>query len=115
MTPVEVLKKGLNKLRDQVRDRKAQLEVELRAGQPISEVDQDWLDGDGNLIDEERVVDILDNASDYEQELSRLDSQSKTIVQKLQKLAGSGGKNDGPSKKRKRKALRILWFRCAPC
>ncbi|KIK76973.1 hypothetical protein PAXRUDRAFT_168237 [Paxillus rubicundulus Ve08.2h10] len=108
MTPVEVLKKGLTKLHDQIRERKAKLEVKLKASQPISEVDEDWLDGDGNLIDEERVVETLDSASDYEQGLARLDSQDKTVVQKLQKLAESGSrKNDAPSKKQKRKASKF--------
>ncbi|KIK80200.1 hypothetical protein PAXRUDRAFT_41767, partial [Paxillus rubicundulus Ve08.2h10] len=50
-----VLKKGLTKLHDQIEEQKAKLEVELKAGQPISEVDEYWLNGDGNLIDEERV------------------------------------------------------------
>ena len=46
MKPIEVLKKGLAKLHDQIRERKARLDVELKASRPISEVDQDWLDGD---------------------------------------------------------------------
>ncbi|KIK77843.1 hypothetical protein PAXRUDRAFT_42126, partial [Paxillus rubicundulus Ve08.2h10] len=67
-----------------------------------------WLDGDGNLIDEERVVETLDSASDYEQGLAQLDSWDKTVVQKLQKLAESGSrKNDAPSKKRKCKASKL--------
>jgi hypothetical protein len=88
MKPIEVLKKGLAKLHNQIREQKARLDVELKASRPISEVDQDWLDGDGNLVDEEKVVEILDSASDYERGLDRLDSQAKPIVQKLQKLAG---------------------------
>ncbi|KAI6115883.1 hypothetical protein F5141DRAFT_1212471 [Pisolithus sp. B1] len=58
-----ILKKGLTKLWDQIQDRKAKLTTKLKAGQPISEVDQEWLDGDGNLVDEEQVVEGLDNAS----------------------------------------------------
>ncbi|KAF9228943.1 hypothetical protein BS17DRAFT_805636 [Gyrodon lividus] len=107
---VEVLKKSLTKLRDQIGERKAKLELELKAGRPISEVDQDWLDGDGNLIDEERVVETLDSASDYEEGLNRLDSQGKTIVQKLQKLRGGG--DNAPSKKQKRKTSKFPWFIC---
>ncbi|KIK73332.1 hypothetical protein PAXRUDRAFT_178737, partial [Paxillus rubicundulus Ve08.2h10] len=76
---------------------KAKLKVELKASRPISGVDEDWLNGDGNLIDEERVVEILNSASDYEQGLAQLDSWDKTVVQKLQKLAESGSrKNDVP-------------------
>lgn len=101
MKHVDVLKKGLSKLRDQIRDRKAKLDSELKAGRPISEADQDWLDhGDGNLVDKERVVDTLENAPDYEQGLEGLSSQDKLVVEKLQKLAGKGG--NVPLKKRKR-------------
>ena len=28
-------------------------------------LDEEWLDGAGNMIDEERVVEVLDNESDY--------------------------------------------------
>ncbi|KAI6115087.1 hypothetical protein EDD16DRAFT_1520810 [Pisolithus croceorrhizus] len=105
MKPFDILKKGLTKLWDQIQDRKAKLTTKLKAGQPISEVDQEWLDGDGNLVDEEQVVEGLDNVSDYERGFERLSSQDKEIVQKLQRLAGSGSKDDAPSKKRKHKAF----------
>ena len=89
---------------------KVKLEIELKAGWPISEADQDWLDGDGNLVSEERVVEALDNASesDYEQGLERLSSQEKLIVEKLQKLAGKVRKDYVPSKKRKCTFFRIF-------
>ncbi|KAG9316525.1 hypothetical protein JVU11DRAFT_2575 [Chiua virens] len=104
MKPVEVLKKGLSKLRGQIRERKVKLEADLKAGRPVSEADQDWLDGDGNLVDEERVVEAFDKASDYEQHLERLSSCDKLIVDKLQKLAGKVASDHVPSKKRKRSA-----------
>jgi len=63
MKPIEILKRGLLKLRNQVQQWKSELEAKLKAGQPVSDADVDWLDGDGNLIDEEWVVEILDNAS----------------------------------------------------
>jgi len=107
MKPLDVLKKGLTKLRDQIQERKVKLVAALKAGQPISELDQEWLDGEGNLIDEERVVEDLDKASDYERGIERLGLQDKTVVQKLQKLGG-GGKSDAPSKKRKRRDLEIF-------
>ncbi|KAI6012295.1 hypothetical protein PISMIDRAFT_12079 [Pisolithus microcarpus 441] len=55
MKPFDILKKGLTKLQDQIQDRKAKLTTKLNADHPISEVDQEWLDGDGNLVDEELV------------------------------------------------------------
>ncbi|KAF8136569.1 hypothetical protein EV363DRAFT_742552 [Boletus edulis] len=96
MKPIDALKKGLIKLCDQIRERKEHLTAELRIGAPISDADQEWLDGEGNLIDEERVVEALDGASNYELSFERLSEEDKTIAQKLQKLAGGGGKSDAP-------------------
>ena len=91
MKPLDVLKKGLTKLHNQIHSRKSKLTTELKAGWTISEADQEWLDGDGNPVDEDWVVQTLDNASDYDRELQRLDSQDKAVVQKLQSLVGEGG------------------------
>ncbi|KIK81839.1 hypothetical protein PAXRUDRAFT_155153 [Paxillus rubicundulus Ve08.2h10] len=101
MKPLNILKKGLAKFQNQIQERKIKLLAKLKAGQPISEVDQAWLDDDGNLIDEGWVVEALDEASDYEQGIERLDSWDKLVVQKLQKLVGGGRKSDAPSKKQK--------------
>ena len=62
---VDVHKKGLKFLKKRVASRKEQLEADLKAGKSISAEDEEWLDGAGNLIDEERVVEVLDNVSDY--------------------------------------------------
>lgn len=72
MKPVEILKKGLSKLQNQTHDWKAHLQACLQAGQSISNSDEKWLDHDGNLVDEEQLVDDLNNASDYNQRLKRL-------------------------------------------
>jgi hypothetical protein len=60
MKPIEILKKGLMRLQQQIQDRKTRLEGALKACQPISDSDQEWLDTDGNLVDEDHVVDALD-------------------------------------------------------
>ena len=74
--------------------------TELKAGQSILEADEEWLDGDGTLVDEERVVGAFENASDYEQYIEQLSPEDKAIVQRLQDLArGQGGVL--PPKKRK--------------
>jgi len=44
MVPIDMLKKGLKKLWSSVQSRKALLEATLRAGEPISESDEAWLD-----------------------------------------------------------------------
>jgi len=62
MKSVNFLKKDLQKLCDQTHDRKVKLEAELKANQPISEVDKEWLDHTRNLVAEEWVVEKLDKA-----------------------------------------------------
>ena len=67
------------------------------------ESDEDWLDGEGNLVNEERVVQDLEEASDYERGLGRLDAEGRGIVQKLQVLGH--GQSAAVGKKRKCKKL----------
>ncbi|KAF8314380.1 uncharacterized protein EI90DRAFT_3013815 [Cantharellus anzutake] len=101
MKQVNILKKGLKKLQDETSDRKRKLEADLQALRPISEVDEEWLDNTGNLVDEERVVGELETASDLEAAYEALGPQDQLIVQKLQRLAANGQKSDDISKKRK--------------
>ena len=100
MKPLDTIKKGLNILREQTRERKTKLNADLQAKKKLSEEDEQWLDGEGNLVDEERIVDLLERASDYKESLAQLDSNDKHVVQKLQDLANTGIKV--PGKKRKR-------------
>jgi ASC-1-like (ASCH) protein len=88
MKPLESLKKGLKKLKKQVECRVKDLQAQLKQGEKISEADENWLDNNGNLVDEERVVEALDQASDYERGLQRMDTKEKEMVEKLQALGG---------------------------
>ena len=63
MKPLDLLKKGLSTLHNQVQERKVKLTTELKAGQSISEADEEWLDGDSNLADEEYIVGALENGA----------------------------------------------------
>ena len=71
----------------------------MKANQPISEVDEEWLDSTGNLVDEGCVVNKLVKASDYESALKKSDLWDQSIVQMLTELAASGEKGVAPSKK----------------
>ena len=53
MKPIEILKKGLAKLQFQIQDQKTRLMDKLKASQPISDSDEDWLDNAANLVDKE--------------------------------------------------------------
>jgi len=48
MAPITVLKKGLNKLKQKVQIRKADLEARLQKKEKLT-----WLDNDGNIIQEQ--------------------------------------------------------------
>ena len=48
MKPIDILKKGLAKLRNRISDRKSKLEADLKANKHISEVEKDGLDADNN-------------------------------------------------------------------
>lgn len=108
ISSINILKQGLTKLHNQNQERKARLTAKFQAGQSISEIDQEWLGGNGNLVNEEWVVGTLDNVSDYEQGLARLNSHDKTVADKLQKVAEGGGKSDAPSKKQKHRDFKIF-------
>ncbi len=54
----------------------------------------------GIMVDEAYVIDKLDNTSNYERGLGRLDKKSKAIVQKLRELAGDIVKVAGNKQKR---------------
>jgi hypothetical protein len=101
--PLDILKVGLLALRKIMESRKRKLEANLQANQSISESDEAWLDGAGNLVDEEHVIDVLENASNYERGLERLNITDRAIVQNLQTL-GTGDKT-ASSKKQKRMLL----------
>jgi chaperonin cofactor prefoldin len=104
--PLHVLRKGLVKLHDSIKGRKDNLLACLNRKEKISDEDEQWLDNAGNLVDEEIVVDLLDNASDYEHGLTRLTSQQKALVEKLKEL-GEVNKAMLPGKKRKHTCCHI--------
>jgi hypothetical protein len=66
-----------------------------------------FLDHEANLVDEDRVVQELDDASDYERGVERLNEKDKSVWRKLLELGGSAQKAitaaaTVPSKKQKR-------------
>ncbi|KAG9311122.1 hypothetical protein JVU11DRAFT_9034 [Chiua virens] len=95
---LKILQNSLGKLQHQVQDQKAKLEVELKASKPISDTDQGWLDGTGNLVDEVCILNTLTHTSesDYEQAFASLNSHDKSIVEKLEKLTGNSNKHKCP-------------------
>ena len=98
-TPLSVLRKGLDMLKQQVQMRKTDPEAKLRQKEKLTEVDEEWLDNDGNVIDEQRVLETLEAASDYERGFEGLDKADKGVVRRLHELAGDLGKVVGNKRK----------------
>ena len=98
--PLEVLRKGLARFTKTIKTRKEELEAKLARGETISDADESWLDNEANTIDEHRVIEALESASDYEQELETLGEAEKAIVRKLREWAGDLAKVPGNERKR---------------
>ena len=59
-TPITILRKGLDTLKQQVQTHKASLEARLRKKETLSDADEQWLDNDVNVIDEQQLLLRLD-------------------------------------------------------
>jgi hypothetical protein len=116
---LEKVKQGLEALRKQTEARKSIILAHLNSKEPaertkVTAEDEKWLDGEANLVDEEMLVQEIDEASDCECGVGRLDEKKKTMWEKLVKLGGGAVKvltkaaiimakaAEIPSKKRKR-------------
>ena len=95
--PLDVLKKGLSKITQGFKVRRDELNAKLARKESISSSDEYWLDhhDEANTVDEQRVIDTLEAASDYERGVKRLDGPGKAIVTKLRELAGDLAKVAG--------------------
>lgn len=99
MSSIDVLRHGLKNLDNQHKERKEKLLAELKAGRPISEENQDWLDGAANLVDEARIIESLENAADYESAAHALTTRDRAIFDELMKM-GSGGSGERGTKRK---------------
>jgi hypothetical protein len=102
-TTHSVLRRGLSKLKKQVKAQRDALLECVNKCEKISEADEEWLDQDANFVDEEALVEKLNNASDYERKLTRLTSMEQLLFKKLMGMGNGTIEVAGPGKKRKRK------------
>jgi GAF domain-containing protein len=103
LKPLEVLRKGLKIFENRVKAKKEALQAQLAERKSISSQDEQWLDHDANLVDELRVLEALEDASDYERGFARLDDEQNNVVRRLQEAAGNRSRAVG--KKRKRASI----------
>jgi hypothetical protein len=100
LKPLDILRKGLEVLTNRVKSRKDVLQARLAKKKSISPEDEQWLDYDANLVDEQRILEALENASDYGEGLARLGDEQRNIVKKLHEAAGDLSKVVGKKPKR---------------
>ena len=60
-----MLKSGLTKLKNLMKNKKYDLLACLHRKEKISTEEEEWLDNAANLVDKEAVINLLENASDY--------------------------------------------------
>ena len=63
--PVATLKKGLVEFTEKIKARKDNLTDKLAKNEKLPDDDEHWLDHEANTVDEQRVLDVLEAASDY--------------------------------------------------
>jgi hypothetical protein len=86
--PLEVLKTGVSQLKAQIKACKDELLSKLSNREQILSNDKTWLDNEANLVDEDTVINLLENTSDYECGLEQLEPRQKTVVDRLMELGG---------------------------
>ena len=107
---LEVPRKGLQVLTDRAKTKEA-LEAQPAERKAVlsSQDDEQCPDHEADLVGERRVLEALENASDYERGFARLDDEQKGLVKKLREAAGdddpSFGNAVGVGKKRKRASV----------
>jgi hypothetical protein len=69
--PLDILKRGLTKFSEKIKACKDDLCAKLSRRETISSADEWWLDHKANTVDEQRVLDVLEAASDYERGLAQ--------------------------------------------
>jgi hypothetical protein len=84
---IELLRTGFAAFEKHVKKRKASIQERLKRKERVDDEDSAWLDGPANLIDEQRALELLENASDYEQALSRLGDGLQAAVQRMKEFA----------------------------
>jgi hypothetical protein len=101
---LDSLKNAFSKLKKSTEKRRKALLDCLAKKEKLSDADETWLDSDGNLVDEEHIIEALDAASDYEQGVERLSDNEKAALDRLKQAAEGNA-----SKKRKRTSSLVLY------
>ncbi|CAK5270271.1 unnamed protein product [Mycena citricolor] len=80
---LSVLKTTFEELQRSSALKRKNLIARLAKNKEISSEEKAWLDGDGNLVEEQVVLNKLEAASDYKRGLSCLDSTAQAVVARI--------------------------------
>ena len=86
--PLAILKNAFSKLKKSTEKRRKALLALLSKKEKLSDADEKWLDSNGNLVDEQCVIEELDAASDFEQGVQQLSDHGKVAFGQLRQAAG---------------------------
>lgn len=100
LTLLKGLEKGLKLLKNRIKERKDAISAKLARKEKVSSKDEEWLDNEGNTVDEDRVVDDLKRANTPERVLNEMNEADKEVVKRLRELGGDLPKEAGKRRKR---------------
>ena len=101
LNQLSILKSGLTELNQTTNTRRKELLSQLQKQGKILAEDEEWLDGEANLIDEAAVVELLEKASNYQDGFAKLTGQQRYLVEKLEKLGSEVIQRQSGGNKRK--------------
>jgi hypothetical protein len=81
----ELLIEGRKAIQKSVEARATQLKKQLNDGKKISTTDEEWLDGGGNLVDEDCALESLRDSTDLVRDIESLDARRKAGVDRMVK------------------------------
>ncbi|TFK17609.1 hypothetical protein FA15DRAFT_710633 [Coprinopsis marcescibilis] len=81
---LEILTEGLSILTKQDQERREELTRRLQKQEKLTEEEEDWLDHEGNHVDEQRALNALKEAPDYDAALKQLgkEDQGGSVTQR---------------------------------
>src|ERR1700744_677460 len=82
--PLVTLKHGFELLESEITSRRNDLQAKLKQGKSIPDEDERWLDKDTKTVDKNCVVNILRDATNFEEAMRLLSMGDQSIVRRLQ-------------------------------
>ena len=91
---LDAAKQGFLRLKERIEPRLRHIKKKREDKEPLTQSEDEWVDGEGNIVDEEILVDELDRASDPDRAAAKLDERQAHTLKRLLSVgngSGSGG------------------------